>query len=70
MNGNGLYLEDVNDMIRNFTKAYGAHLIELANCGIHFGNIALTTVDGVTHPNEVGQTLMAKMIKNSILNVY
>lgn len=70
VNGNGLYLEDVNDMIRNFTNAYGAHLIELGNCGIHWGNLALTTVDGVTHPNEVGQTLMAKMIKNSILKVY
>ena len=39
-NNNGLYLEDFNDIIRKITVAYGAHLIELSDCGIHWGNLS------------------------------
>lgn len=69
-NANGLYLEDINAKIRELAIGYGARLIELSCCGIHWGNISSVTVDGVTHPKAVGQKMIAEMIKNEILRSY
>ena len=66
-NANGLYLEDINAKIRELAQGYGAHIIDLATCGIHWGNIANLTVDNVTHPNDAGHTLIAKKVISEIL---
>ena len=69
-NGDGVYLAEFNDVIKDLCIGYGAHLIDLSTCGITWANIASVTVDSVTHPNAIGQSLMADMIKNEILKYY
>lgn len=69
-NPHGVYLEDYNAKIKELALGYGAHFIDLHNCGIHWNNIPMLTVDGQTHPNEAGHTLIAQMVKKELIKYF
>nr|WP_308626247.1 SGNH/GDSL hydrolase family protein [uncultured Eisenbergiella sp.] len=67
VNRNGNTITDFNKQIRSIATAYGAHIIDVYNCGITYDNLSVFTSDGV-HPNLPGAQLLANCITSALLN--
>lgn len=52
-------IHQVNHAIIECAHIFGAKVIDLETCGIHFWNISKYTVDGHLHPNYAGTTIIA-----------
>lgn len=62
LNNNGESIHNVNHVIAEIAHIFGVKVIDLQTCGIHFWNIASYTVDGKTHPNEAGMSIIADTV--------
>lgn len=56
---------EVNKAISEIAQIFGANVINLQTCGIHYWNVGTYTVDGTVHPNAAGM----EIIKNKVLSV-
>ena len=67
INSNGDSIHEVNHMITEIAHIFGAKVIDLETCGIHYWNIASYTTDGRLHPNDAGTTVIKNAVKNALL---
>lgn len=62
LNHNGESIHNVNHAIAEIAHIFGAKVIDLQTCGIHFWNIASYTTDGRIHPNTAGMKIIADTV--------
>ena len=70
LNLNGNSIHEVNHIITEVAHIYGAKVIDLETCGIHYWNVFNYTVDGDSthaadhniHPNDKGHSMIAESI--------
>lgn len=63
-------IHEVNHAITEIAHVFGAKIIDLQTCGIHYWNVSNFTVDGTLHPNNAGSSIIAKTIYNKLMNDY
>lgn len=68
INTQGNTLHEVNHTITEIAHIFGAKVIDLQTCGIHYWNVSNYTVDGTVHPNDAGTTLIARTIYRQLNN--
>jgi len=68
INSKGETIHEVNHAITEVAHIFGAKVIDLNTCGIHFWNINKYTVDGHLHPNNAGTTIIAKTVYRFLMN--
>ena len=61
VNSAGETIYELNEAVTKVARIFGARIIDLQNCGIHFWNVSDYTVDGM-HPNNAGTTLISDYI--------
>lgn len=61
-------IHQVNHAIAEIAHIFGARVIDLQTCGIHYWNVANYTVDGRLHPNDAGTTIIAETIYRQLIN--
>lgn len=67
LNGNSETIHEVNHAITEIAHIFGARVIDLQTCGIHYWNIGNYSVDGKLHPNNAGMTIIAETIYKQLL---
>lgn len=65
-NGNGVYLVEWNDAIREVATAYWAKVIELATSGLDYYTLSTLYVDGRLHPSEAGMERYYEIVRGSL----
>ena len=70
INSKGQTIHEVNHAITEIAHVFGAKIIDLQTCGIHYWNVSNFTVDGTLHPNNAGSSIIAKTIYNKLMNDY
>lgn len=68
INSKGETIHQVNHAISEIAHIFGAKIIDLQTCGIHYWNVSNYTVDGTLHPNNAGTTIIAKTIYTALMN--
>ena len=62
LNTNNESIHQANHAIAEIAHIFGAKVIDLQACGIHYWNVSNYTVDGTLHPNDAGTTVIANTI--------
>ena len=68
LNSKNETIHEVNHAISEVAHIFGAKVIDLNTCGIHFWNVNQYTVDGTLHPNDAGTTIIAKTVHRFLMN--
>ena len=68
INTQGNTLHEVNHVVEEVAHIFGARVIDLQTCGIHYWNVANYTVDGTLHPNNAGTTVIADVINRRLVD--
>ena len=63
-------IHQVNHAISEIAHIFGATVIDIQTCGIHYWNIGSYTVDGTLHPNVAGAKLIKDAVKAKLLETY
>lgn len=70
LNSHNQTIFQMDEAIKNIAHIFGASVIDLTTCGIHYWNVATYTVDGTVHPNTEGMTIIKNKIMECLLHDY
>lgn len=68
-NSNGVTIHEVNHTIMEIAHIFGARIIDLNVCGIHYWNCGTYTFDN-THPNDKGMIAISDVVIDTLLQTY
>lgn len=63
-------IHQVNHAITEIAHIFGATVVDLETCGIHYWNVSSYTVDGTLHPNKAGAALIKEAVKAKLFETY